>query len=568
MYRLLTIMFALTTQVSLGQNENVVLTIEPRSADVGETVLIKIKTKVQGDLDIDNMPSCFVRGAQSMTGMQSEMDTYTGNLITYYYFSQTGAFGKEGKYTIGPVYIKKGNKTYASNTVVINIGDKTKMISGDVTAQQLRDPAFGTIQINKSTIYEGEPILVSAKVYAQFNPSYLDKYLPYTLKGAIDKYPIGNTSNPKTKPEKFKGLDFYAFEYDKNIIFPIGTGDFRITPYSMRLYQGYQTFSLTSSSATITVKPLPGNPPADFIGAVGHFSIRRSIEEIELKQGDVFKLKITISGTGNLQNVLEPTPVLPKGFVIYGDPIIEDNYSYTSEGAEGTITYEYNIQVSKYGELSLPASTISYFNTESEKYVTISTDESILKVEKNKNFIVKEMDDPVAEHLEELNILDDLRQSKKIANAHALFGTPVFWIGVSTPLLAAFLFLFISRRREKTEDEIAVRQTIRRKDNELSENLAHLNVLMITDDANAFYAKLESTLKKAFEIQMKLADDRQIQKQDIFVHLENTGQSALLQKVKALFEKCDQYRFGFSADNTSKEVMLDELKAVLNELRS
>ena len=149
MYKALTILLVFASHFSWGQDDNVVFSIEPRSADVGETVLITIKTKVQGEVEIDNLPSCFVQGYQTVSGMDSQMDPYTGKLITYYYFSQTGAFGKEGKYTVGPVYVKKGNKTYKSNTLVITIGDNTPMTSGDVTARQLRDDAFGLIQTNK-----------------------------------------------------------------------------------------------------------------------------------------------------------------------------------------------------------------------------------------------------------------------------------------------------------------------------------------------------------------------------------------------------------------------------------
>jgi hypothetical protein len=569
MYKALTILLVFASHFSWGQDDNVVFSIEPRSADVGETVLITIKTKVQGEVEIDNLPSCFVQGYQTVSGMDSQMDPYTGKLITYYYFSQTGAFGKEGKYTVGPVYVKKGNKTYKSNTLVITIGDNTPMTSGDVTARQLRDDAFGLIQTNKTTIYEGEPILVSAKVYARFKPNNLDSYLPYSMKGAIDQHPLSNVNYfPPAKLVQFRGRDLVTFDYNKSIIFPVGVGKFKINPFRMRVYNNYQSFLLTSSSASVTIKPLPPDPPSDFIGGVGNFSVERIVEEGNFKQGEVFKMKIIISGVGNLQNIIEPTPALPKGFIVYGDPQIEENFSYTFEGAEGSISYEYNIQVSKHGDLLLPATTISYFDVNQEQYVSSSTEESTVKVKKNENFIAHEVETQDTKNLEELDVLGDLRKSNLKENKDTLFGSPLFWAGLGSPLMAALLFILFTKRREQSEEKIVVRKTIHRKDREISENIAQLKVLLAAGDTSALCSKIEATLKKAFELEMKLGEDYLLNRQDIFDHLEKTNRTNLSSSVNTLLSKCDQYRFGLAADNASNQALFNELESILNELKS
>lgn len=568
MYRTLTILLIFTSHFLLGQDENVILSVEPPSADVGETIIIQVKTKVHGDIEIDNLPSSFVAGNSVSNEMKTEIDYNTGAITTYYSHAQTGAFGKSGTYTIGPAYVKKGNKTYKSNTVVINIGDKAKMTSSDVTSQQLQDPAFGIIQTNKTTIYEGEPLLVSAKVYSHFNPTYLDKYLPYSMKGAIDKHPIGNPAVAQTSLEQFKGIDLFSFEYDKNIIFPVGTGDFKVNSYSMTIYQGYQNFSLTSSSADITIKPLPEDPPADFIGAVGIFNIERILEETDLKQGDVFIMKVIVSGTGNLQNSLEPIPILPKGFVVYGDPQIEENFSYTSRGTEGSIIYTYNIQVSRYGDLTLPPTSISYFDIENEKYITTSTVESIVKVKKNKDFVIEEVEAISEENLEEVDMLTDLRKSNRQEDQNNLFGTSVYWLSVGTPLMAALLFIFLVKRRKQSEDKIAVRQLARRKDQELSDCIAHLKILLVENDNNAFYSKIEATLKKAFELEIHLENEHILSKKEIIDYLNKTNRLELAERVKDILANCDQYRFGFSGNNHTNQSIYNELESILKELKS
>lgn len=560
-------MLTVVAGFSFGQGERVELIISPTNAGVGELLTITVKSTVQGEFDIDNLPASFVHGYEMMSGMESEMDYNTGTLTTYFYISQTGAIGKAGTYTIGPAYVNAGNRTFASNSVTVSIGNAALMNSSGVTASQLSDPAFGIIQTNKTSIYEGEPLLILAKVYAQFDPTHLDGYQPYSMNGVVDMHPIGSSNRINKTEERFKGMNLYAFEYDKNIIFPIGTGNFRINSYSMNLHQGMKGFMLTSSGATIEVKPLPGNQPADFIGAVGSFDIEMSIDEDEIDQGDVFKLTLVVSGSGNLQNILEPTPILPKGFLIYGDPIVEEQISYSTQGAIGEISYEYNIQVNKFGDLTLPATTISYFNIEQEEYVTVSTEEFEIKVTKNADFVVHEIDDANAENGTELIPTAELRRSQLAENNATLFGTPPFWLGVGTPLLSAFLFILFLKRREKSEEEIVVKQAVRSRHNEFSEHYAELKVLLLSSDDNAFYSKAEATLKKAFEKEMKISDDRILNRQEIIAFLESSNHTSLLEQVTDFLNKCEQFRFGFGANGSVKQELFAQLESILKSLK-
>ena len=114
MYRLLSILFISLCYPVFGQAPKVELSIDPSRADVGEIFTITVRSNVQGELEVDNKPSSFVPGYDVMNGMEQELDPNTGVVTTYYYLSQTGAIGKPGKYTIGPAFIKQGNKVYQS----------------------------------------------------------------------------------------------------------------------------------------------------------------------------------------------------------------------------------------------------------------------------------------------------------------------------------------------------------------------------------------------------------------------------------------------------------------------
>ncbi len=565
MKQLLFVYAILLGSIVFCQKAEVQLSIDPVSADVGEILTITVKSNVQGEVEIDNLPSSFVHGYDVMNGMEQEMDA-AGNVITFYFLSQTGAIGKPGKYSIGPAYIKKGNKVYKSNTVNIDVGEKTNMTGGTVTAEQLKEPAFGIIQTNKSSIYEGEAVFIAAKIYSHFEPTHIDGYRSYEAPGAIDKQPVGNSKRIVVDMERFKGENLYFFEYDKNVLFLPGTGKFKITPYTAKLNQGYKGFQFTSNHTIIDIKPLPANAPSDFIGGVGNFSIEQSIDRSALKQGDVFKLQLTISGTGNIHNILEPKLNLPKGFIVYGDPEIDEQFTYTMRGTEGKMQFTYNIQVNKAGDSDFPGTSISYFDPKKETYQTVSTESQLINVAENKNFIAESIEDENS-NLEELDAAPSLRPSSKaIQNSNLFIGSVPFWIGVGTPLFTAFIFFIFTTRRKKFADKIESKEIAKRKEKEIEEGIEKVKSLVNSSDENAFYTQVELTLKNAFETKMKVTENRMLNKNEIYAFLDNHNEHSLRKKVEKLFFECDQFRFGIGSSTDSKNLLSEKLGEIINEL--
>lgn len=564
--RLAIIYSLLFSFTSFGQKKNEVkLTVDPIDAEVNGVVTITVKTNVQGEIDVENLPGCFMYGYNIQQYSESQMDYNTGAVINYRVVSQTGSFGKAGKYTIGPAYVKSGNRVYKSNTVTVTVGQKIPMNMGTVTAQQLNAPAFGVVQTSKTSIYEGEPLIVSAKIYSRFNPSHLNNYQQYSMKGAVERHPLGTNHNIKVTTEKFKGLLYHTFDYDRQIIFPPGTGQFRIDPFRMFLHQDFDRFRIISSGSVVNIKPLPANPPADFIGGVGTFSVSRKVDTIKIKQGEVFQMQVTIKGAGNLQNTLKPVLNLPKGFIVYGDPVVTDNISFGVRGAEGIISYDYNIQVSKYGTLAIPPTTITYFDPEKGKYVQVSTSDDEIIVERDKSILVETPEDKSSEP-EEIKDVAKLRSNKDVRSGDSLFGSPLFWSGVGAPLCGALIFLLITGRREKSEEKIEAKQTVQRKDKELGDYVAKTTTLAANNDRDQFFLHVEATLKKAFELTMKR--DHVLNKQDIYSFLQSKGNHQLNDRVRKLFAKCEESRYGFSSSEEPLQYTLNELNDILSQLKA
>lgn len=558
---------------AFSQKAEVKLSASNTSVEVGETIALKIESNIEGTHQIDNIPVTFVNSGAIASGMNYQMDYNTGNVLVIYSNTETGIFTKPGTYKIGPAYItSRSGKAYQSNTITINVAKKIHLNNnGQVTAQQLKDPAFGIIQCNKTSIYEGESIVVGAKVYARFplENTRIGNYNSFIQRKGIEFQALTNTSHRlRVNHDKFKGKEYFSFEYDRNLVFPPGTGTFVLEPFTMDLIKGFGSFSLRSSGSTIQIKPLPGDAPDDFIGAVGNYAISRKIDTTHVTQGDVFRLTLEIEGAGNIQNSLEPELNLPKGFVVYGDPIITKDISYGVNGAEGIVSYEYNIQVSSHGKVSLPGTSVSYFDPEKEEYVTIVTEDHTLEVAKDPSILAADSKKPAADEAIYKQSAVDLRLKKEVVSTESIFGTPLFWSGVGAPLICAFFFIFLVRRREQSADEIESKQAIQQKDKELNVLVANSKSMLTNGENDAFYSSIELALRKAFECKMGITDsDRILSKNEIYDYLNSLNQPKLAESVKGLFRTCEESRFGFGGSTDLRRPAFIQLESILKALK-
>ncbi len=570
MHKVLSVLGLLFCFSAVAQKSRVVLSASKTKIEVGETIAFKVESNIEGSFQIDNIPSSFVNGGGINGGVNYQMDYNTGNLLVIYSYAETGAFTKPGIYKIGPAYVKsRSGQSYVGNVITIEVSKKIHLSNGDPSSQQLAAPAFGMIQLNKTSIYEGESIIVGAKVYSRFQPTRIGNYNTFIQRKGIEFQELKNSSRQlKVREEKFHGNMFYTFEYDRNLIFPPGTGSFTLDPFSMDVMQGFKGYSLQSSGASIEIKPLPNGAPDDFIGAVGSFSVSRRIDTTKIKQGEVFKMTVEVSGTGNIQNSLEPELNLPKGFVVYGDPIVTKDISYGVNGAEGTIEYEFNIQVTTSGSITIPGTSISYFDLEDEVYKTVTTGKHAIEIERDKSVIAEESEKQTTDEAIYKQSASELRIKKEVKSTESIFGSTLFWSGVSAPLLCAFLFIFLVRKREKEADEIETKQAIQRKDKELNELMASVKSLLHSGENDAYYSSIESALRKAFELKMGITDnDRILNKSEMFDFLKKSGQVELLESVRSLFRTCEESRFGFGVSAGDRQPALNQLESIIKALK-
>ena len=566
---ILHITFTFIALFSIAQKPLVILEVEPKEAEIGEMFTISVKSNIQGEIEI-NFPSGFVHGYNIVNGMDQEIDYNSGRVISYYYLTQTGAMPKAGTFKIGPAYVKKGNKVYRSNTVNVLVKKESSSAGNNenITAKQLRQPAFGVIEKSKSVIYEGESVLLNAKVYSQFNASHLEDYQAYSLDAALDKHEIGNSTHIVVEEEKIKRNTYYTFIYDKKVVFPIGSGKMTIDPFKLILRQGLDGMPIVSSSATIEVKPLPGNVPKSFIGAVGQFSITRKVENGNFNQGDVFSLILEISGFGNLQNINEPKLNLPSGFAVYGDPTIQEDFVYGSRGAEGKISYEYNIQLTRSGNLTLPETTIAYFDPAKEKYIELTTEKNNFKVEKNNKFKALFDDSTSYIHTEITeNTFPFRRNSSKGEKNTLIFASEGFWIGVASPLFLAFL-LGLFWKKKKEQAEVSEQKIAARKSQlEIKHLFTEAENALNEEDFSNYYGFIEKGIQRSMALFLRQDDTLILSKAEILQSLEEREVSSpTINALRALFSTCEQARYGMGLSAEERDNLVVSAKQIIQTI--
>ncbi len=563
---ILVLFLGLTTGI-FCQKGIVKLEIEPKVTQVGEEILVTVKTNVQGEIDID-FPSAFVNGYAVMNGMEQEMDYATGRVISYYYYSQNGVLKKEGTYTFGPAYVKTGSKIYKSNTVEVTIQKEPIVNStGEISAKQLKQVAFGVIEYTKKKIYEGEPLILNAKVYSRFYPTHIEDYQSYNADGIIDKHELSSSNRLVAEQERIKSVDFYAVTYDRSIVFPNGVGKLQIDPFKLILKRGFEGVPVVSTGTVIEVLPLPKNQPKSFIGMVGKLAMESQISKTQIKKGDVFTIKLNLQGSGNIHNIDYPKLHLPKGLTLYGDPKADEKYVFTANGAEGSIQLEYTIQVNNDGSFTIPPIEVTYFDIKSKKYVNLNCKEINLIGEEVKMASVnsKGKTQVIAERRE--------GENSKLLDKKSFLKSPFLWISISSVLLITG-FIGFAGKSKKSVNIVFDKSTLQQKQrvvftwNDVESQLALAEIAFQNKDNNSLFSALENAILLGLKVSLNEHESVLTSSQLLNRLRTKLNNPNFIVDLSNSLELCQNARYGFGLNPEEMSNILPEIKSLLNNLKN
>lgn len=556
--------FILTSIISLftcAQKAAVSLSADAKTAQAGDLITFSVTSNVEGNVEI-KFPAEFIAGYGTTNGMNQVMDYNTGKITTVYYFSQNGAFKEDGTYTI-QAFVKNKKAVYKSNKITVKIEKEHASGNDEISKKAFKQPVFGIIKKSKNQIYEGESVVLEAKVYSRLNINMLESYNGFELENSPEAIELDKSQRLLLNKENYKGSTFLTFTYGKTLVFPNATGKVKIKPFEMSLqYDDGGIFSeriaFTSSGSMLEVLPLPGNAPHDFIGAVGKFDFDYSLDKKNIKQGDVAILTLVVSGVGNLQNINKPNINLPKGVIIYGDPDVKEDITYGLMGAEGKVTFTYHLQFNTADVTELAPLSIAYFDPNQKKYIQIKGSELALNISKDPNFQAS-IDDikPTEEKVVDENI-PVINSSS--ADENGFYSSAWFWPTVLSPLFLGFLAgIFIVKKKE-SNNTVNDKKSIQKGYQNL---LSKIEAIPLN---SAAFQNLESALKSIPEI-YKTNSECAFTKADLLTVLAEKGiDEKHIAALNNILIRCEEARFSFQVDENHMSDLIQESKSVIAAL--
>jgi hypothetical protein len=412
-------------------------------------------------------------------------------------------------------------------------------------------------------------LILNAKVYSHFYPTHIEDYQSYNAKGILDKHELSANNRLVANQERIKNVEIYGITYDRSLVFPNGAGKMQIDPFKLILKRGFEGMPVVSTGTVVEVLPLPKNQPKSFIGMVGRLSMNCELNKKEIKKGDVFSIKMSLQGTGNLHNIDFPKIQLPKGLTLYGDPKEVEKFTFTSNGAEGKIDLEYTIQVNKEGSFTIPPIEVSYFDVKTKKYVTIKSDQ--IKLDGN------EVQLSSTNSKGKTTIIAEKQNNQIGSNEKendSFFSSPFVWVSLSSLVLIAGFFALASRTRKKSPtiafdksisiDTISIKHTWNDVENHLveAENAIKLN------DSNQLILSCENALLTGIRVLLN-EHSSSISTAELLQRFRNNiGNEEFTNELKQILERCQNARFGWGLSDEELQVLLPGVKKALENLKS
>jgi len=444
--------------------------------------------------DFDNLYGPVQTGHSSFTSIVNGkassqlVDTYSYTLMAK----------SDGTFTIPAATIKVGNSEYKSNELTIKVlppdqaaaASSANANAGNSGQQAVQPSTSGSVSnddvfirahVSKNSVYENEGFLITFKLYTLVDISSAESMKYPEFDGFVAQE-IDLPANAQWSMENYNGRNYRTAVLKQTILFPQRSGKITIAPGKfdfiarVRSQRRQRSFfddffdmtedvkrTITSNSVAIDVKPLPAGKPASFTGAVGDYKMASSINTNQLKTNDAVTVKITISGSGNLNLIKNPEIVFPNDFDKL-DPEVTRNTKVSQSGVSGTRTIEYNAIPRYAGNFTIPKAEFSYFDLKTETYKILSTDEYQLNVEQGEAGSGTNMPVVNATNKEDIRFLGkDIRYIKtdsvSFHKGDFFFGTFRYLLFYIIPALLFLILFWIYRKQAAQNANIALVRT-------------------------------------------------------------------------------------------------------------
>ena len=439
---------------------------------------------------------------------------------------------------------------------------------------------FIRLALSKTNVVKGEPITATLKLYTRTDISGIEDIKFPTFNGFWSKETV-SVNNLEFNRENVNGSIYNSALLRQWVLIPQQSGKLNIDPAEMvcqvrvrtsgggrsifdDFFDQYQTIRkrISTPTLTVSVRDLPAGAPGSFAGGVGDFKITAKLSKDGIKSNEAASLIVTISGNGNLSMLEAPKVNFPPDFEVYD---LKTTDKTSASGTSGSKTFEYPFIPRSHGDFVIPAIEYSYYDYAHGKYVTTSTGDIAVTVEKGDDIagggvaVAGTNRQGVRSLSEDIHYiaLGDGRFHKKGA---FFAGSPLFFALVAALALLFFVVNLLLRRAQARRADVAGSKN-RRANKMARERLRNAENYLHKNLSGAYYEELLKALTGY------VSDKLMIPAADL--SKDNIGESLRARGVRdesiaALVSLIDRCEFARYAPDSGQTQMEDEYNEALN----
>lgn len=535
----------------------------------------------------------------------TSMQFINGNMsqsVSFTYYLQAKS---EGTYRIDPATIEVNGVKIKSNTLTLNVVKGQGKPQAGANNSQGDDDGITTksvflhVSVDKSSVYRGEAILATYKLYTKVN------LINYT----IDKLPALNgfwsqelkmPDQLELRTEVVNGEQYRVGIVKKVILFPQQSGTLIIDPMQgsciarvqnqrKRSNNPYDIFNdpffndpffgtardvkvnVKSEPVKINVKDLPANADDYFKGAVGNFTMQAALDKDQVKANDAINLKIKISGKGNLKLIDAPEIKLPTDFETY-DPKINDNVSVTESGVTGSKTFEYLIIPRHEGDYTIDPVHFTYFDLTKKQYVQLTSPPLKITVKGISGDASAAQSVASYQNKTDVKLLGKdiafIKTGVMTTYTHGtFFGSLFFYVLLFLPVILLTAFLIYKKRKEKLAGNVAYMRSTRAT-KMAQKRLSTAKKQLDAGKTELFYEEIFKGLNgyASDKLEIDMAD---LNKESLMRKLkENNISEALTTKMITTIDTCELARFASQFQSTNPQQIYTDSVSIITELEN
>ncbi len=521
--------------------------------------------------------------------------TTSSSSITYTFIL---APKRKGTFLIGAASVKVEGRVLRTQPITIKVGNSPNPAAQQTQPQVAASASNAQIQragsriserdlffnatVSKRKVYEQEPIMLTYNFHARTGVGLANVML--RQKPDLKGFWTQEIALPRNLSPHLSTIGGKTYRVGTNLqylIFPQQTGRLSIPPVTFdcdilqqndeideidAFFNGMGSLNVkvqrSTAPMTIEVLPLPLPRPADFSGGVGRLTLKGELISPSPKTNDIATFRLIVSGSGNLKLIKVPQLHLPKSFDAY-PPKTSDHTRITSEGTVGEMWFDYNFVPRNTGTYTLPAASLTYFDTATEHYVTLRTKSLILNVEKGER-------SPKAADSEQAFRSADIRDIHMHPDV-SFEQNGWSWIGSMRYVIVLLLILLSGGVGWKILQSLSKRWRDaegKRWRKAATKANRRLRVAEREKDRTGtiFYDVLSSAMMGYFADKLYL-DVSALTQQQITAELQKRGVALSdVESVRRFLQDIDYGRFALNAATTEREQLFDQANDLINRL--